>query len=37
MVPPNIQKLADYINSQENPEEFVRVLLLIFKSQKKSK
>ena len=37
MVPPNIQKLADYINNQKNPEEFARVLLLLCKPQKGDK
>lgn len=28
-VPTNIQKLADYLNQQEDPERFMRVLLAL--------
>lgn len=31
---PNIQKLADYINQQENPERFMMVLLTLCKPEK---
>ena len=31
VVPQNIQKLADYINQQENPERFMRALLTLCK------
>lgn len=31
MVKPNIQKLADYINSQPDPERFMTVLLTFCK------
>lgn len=28
-VPPNVQKLADYINQQERPREFMTALLAL--------
>lgn len=31
MVPPNIQKLADYINSKPDPERFMMALLFFCK------
>ena len=31
---PNIQKLADYINQQEEPERFMMVLLTLCKPEK---
>lgn len=31
IVPKNVQKLADYINRQQHPQEFARLLLTICK------
>lgn len=33
-VPPNIQRLADYINQQEKPEQFMQMLLALCKPDK---
>ena len=34
-VPPNIQRLADYINQQEKPEQFMQILLALCKPDKR--
>lgn len=34
---PNVRKLAEYINSQQNPEAFAKVLLALCSAHRKEK